>query len=117
MNDDFRMTTWGKIMRKCWIDELAMLYNWIKGDLHLVGVRPLSLHYYSLYDEELQELRQCVKPGLIPPFYADLPTTFEEICDSEKIYIRAFLKHPIKTQWKYFWKIFFNIVFKGARSK
>jgi hypothetical protein len=116
INDDFRMTTWGKVMRKCWIDELPMLYNWIKGDLQFIGVRPLSLHYFSLYDEELQGLRQRVKPGLIPPFYADLPTTFEEICDSEKKYIRAFLKYPIATQWRYFWKIVVNIVFMGVRS-
>ena len=116
MNEDFRMTAWGKVMRKWWIDELPMLYNWIKGDLQLVGVRPLSAHYYSLYDKELQELRYHVKPGLIPPFYADLPSTLEEICDSEKRYIKAFLKHPITTQWRYLWKIVVNIVFMGARS-
>ena len=116
MKEDFRMTTWGKVMRKCWIDELPMLYNWIKGELQLIGVRPLSQHYFSLYDRELQELRQYVKPGLVPPFYSDLPTTFEEICDSEKIYIKAFLKHPFKTQCRYFWRIIFNIVFRGARS-
>ena len=42
IEDDFRMTTWGKYMRKLWLDELPMLYNWLKGDLNLVGVRPLS---------------------------------------------------------------------------
>ncbi|MCK4467345.1 MAG: sugar transferase, partial [Desulfobacterales bacterium] len=115
-NNDFRVTTLGRIMRKTWIDELPMIYNWLKGELQMLGVRPLSLHYLSLYDVDLQELRKKVKPGLIPPFYADLPGTFDEICESERRYIEAFLAHPVKTQWVYFWKAFYNIVIKGARS-
>ncbi len=117
LENDFRLTTWGKFARRLWIDELPMLYNWLRGDLQLVGVRPLSVQYFSMYDQELKELRKHVKPGLVPPYYADLPVTLEEISDSEKRYIRAFLKHPVKTQWKYFWKAFYNIVFKGARSQ
>lgn len=117
LENDFRMTEWGKVMRKLWLDELPMLYNWLKGDLQLVGVRPLSLQYFNLYDRELQDMRARVKPGLVPPFYVDLPETFEEICESEKRYIRAFLKHPVRTQIRYFWKAFINIAFKGARSK
>ncbi len=57
-----------------------------------------------------------VKPGLVPPFYADMPKTFDEICESERRYIQAYLKQPIKTQLVYFWKAFYNIAFKGARS-
>ena len=117
IEDDFRVTTWGRFMRKFWLDELPMLYNWIKGDLSIVGVRPLSFHYLELYDAELRELRKKVKPGLVPPFYADLPGTFEEICDSERRYIRAFLERPVRTQIVYFWKSFVNIVVRGARSK
>lgn len=117
LENDFRLTTWGILMRKLWIDELPMLYNWVKGDLQLVGVRPLSVQYFNMYNDELKKMRKGVKPGLVPPFYADLPETFEEICESEKLYIQAFLKHPIKTQWNYFWRAFSNIIFKGARSK
>jgi len=116
IENDFRVTTWGKVMRKFWLDELPMLYNWLKGDLSLVGVRPLSFHYLDLYDKAFKELRKKVKPGLIPPFYADLPGTFEEICDSERRYIKRFLKHPVRTQCVYFLKAFVNIVIKGARS-
>jgi hypothetical protein len=62
-------------------------------------------------------MRGLVKPGLVPPFYVDMPDTFEEICESEKRYIKAFLKNPLRTQVVYFCKAFQNIVFKGARSK
>jgi len=114
--NDFRVTGWGKFMRKHWLDELPMIYNWIKGDLQLFGVRPLSAHYLSLYSNDLQEMRKKVKPGLIPPFYADLPKTFTEICESERRYIQAYIGNPIKTQWVYFGKAFYNIALKGVRS-
>ncbi len=114
--DDFRVTALGRLMRKTWLDELPMLYNWIRGDLNLVGVRPLSYQYFNMYPDDLRELRKSVLPGLIPPFYADLPKTFDEICESERRYIDAYLTHPVKTQWVYFWKAVGNIVFKGARS-
>ena len=117
IENDFRMTAWGKCMRKCWLDELPMLYNWLRGELQIVGVRPLSMHYLSLYPAELQALRKQVRPGLIPPFYADLPQTFEEICESERMYIESFIKHPVKTQAQYFCKAVVNIVFKGVRSQ
>jgi lipopolysaccharide/colanic/teichoic acid biosynthesis glycosyltransferase len=114
--DDFRVTGWGRFMRKCWLDELPMLYNWLRGDLGLIGVRPLSRQYLSLYTPEARELRQKVKPGLLPPFYADMPTTLEEIMESEKKYILAYLDHPLRTQMTYFWKCFYNIVIKRKRS-
>lgn len=115
--NDYRVNTMGKILRKTWMDELPMLVNWLKGDLKMIGVRPLSSHYFSLYSKELQELRVKVKPGLLPPFYADMPKTLEEIQESEIRYIKSYLKSPFKTDWIYFWKCVNNIVFKGKRSK
>lgn len=115
--DDFRVTTVGKFMRSYWLDELPMLVNLLMGDMKIVGVRPLSKHYFSLYTSELQELRTKVKPGLIPPFYVDMPVTLEEIMESERKYLEAYLKSPFLTDWKYFWKSVYNILIKRARSK
>ena len=114
--NDFRITTAGKIFRKFWLDELPMLINYFRGDLKLVGVRPLSEHYFSLYSKELQEKRTKIKPGLIPPFYVDMPKSLDEIQVSELKYLNAYAKHPLLTDWKYFWKAFWNILFKKARS-
>jgi lipopolysaccharide/colanic/teichoic acid biosynthesis glycosyltransferase len=116
INNDFRVTYWGRIMRKLWIDELPMFINFFKGDLKLVGVRPLSSHYLSLYDEELREMRIRFKPGLLPPFYADMPKTLEEIIDSEKNYLKEFAKYGIITDTKYLFKAMYNILIKRARS-
>lgn len=117
LDNDFRITPWGKVMRRLWLDELPMLYNWLKGDLQLFGVRPLSYHYLSLYPKEIRALRMHVKPGLVPPFYADMPETFEEICASEKRYVEAYLRRPARTQVSYFGRAVWNIVVKGARSR
>lgn len=115
--DDYRVNAMGRFLRKTWLDELPMLINWIKGDLKLVGVRPLSNHYFSLYSEELRALRIKAKPGLVPPFYADMPVTLAEIQESERRYLERYFQHPFLTDWLYFWKAFRNIVFRGKRSK
>ncbi|MCX6271820.1 MAG: sugar transferase [Bacteroidetes bacterium] len=115
--DDYRVTTLGKVMRKFWIDELPMLVNWLyKRNLKLVGVRPLSKHYFNLYTKELQDLRTKFKPGLIPPFYADDPKTIHEIMASEKRYLEAYMKHPFRTDFVYFWRAVYNILFMLKRS-
>jgi len=115
-DSDFRVASWGKFMRKFWIDELPMLINLIKGDIKLVGVRPLSAQKFYLYSEELQELRKRHKPGLIPPFYADLPQNFDELMESEKKYLLAYEQRPLITDCKYFFKVMKNIFFNNARS-
>lgn len=114
--NDFRISTAGRYMRKFWIDELPMLFNMVIGDLKIVGVRPLSCHYFNLYSKELQERRVKHRPGLIPPFYADMPVTLDEIMASEMNYLVAYEKHPLRTDWIYFWKAFNNILIKRKRS-
>ena len=114
--NDFRITTFGRFARKLWLDELPMLMNLFRGEIKLVGVRPLSEQYFRLYDKELQSRRIRVKPGLIPPFYVDLPKSLEEIQKSEIKYLDAYEKRPLLTDLRYFRKAFVNIVFKKARS-
>lgn len=114
--NDFRITTWGAICRKIWIDELPMLINLFKGNMKLVGVRPLSKQYFELYKKEVRERRIKYKPGLIPPFYADMPSSLEEIQASELKYLDEYDKHPILTDFRYFWKSVWNIIVNKARS-
>lgn len=114
--DDFRITSWGKILRRCWLDELPMLINFFKGELKLIGVRPISKQYLNLYSEELKVKRKSVKPGLLPPFYADMPSTLEEIMSSELAYIDNYNKKPFSTDIKYFFRASKNILFNHART-
>jgi lipopolysaccharide/colanic/teichoic acid biosynthesis glycosyltransferase len=115
---DIRITSVGNFMRKYWLDELPMIFNLLKGDMKPVGVRPLSKHYFSLYSKELQEKRTKHTPGLLPPFYADMPKTLDEIQASELKYLDACQKNgTVATDLKYIWKILANIIFKKARSR
>ncbi len=115
--DDFRISGLGRFFRKFWIDELPMLLNLFNGDMKLVGVRPLSKQYLGLYSPELREARIKTKPGLVPPYYADMPKTLEEIQESEQRYLESYTRSPISTDVRYFVKAFYNIIFKRARSK
>lgn len=117
INGDFRVSPMGKFLRKYWIDELPMIINFFKGDIKLVGVRPLSKHYFSLYSKEMQNMRVKTKPGLIPPFYVDYPKSLIEIMESEKKYLEAYQKYPLLTDLTYFYKALINIMFNGYRSK
>jgi len=114
---DIRVTSIGRFMRKYWLDELPMLINMIKGDIKLVGVRPLSTQYFNLYSQELQQKRTKYRPGLLPPFYADMPKTLDEIQASEMRYLtQCEINGVILTDFKYFFIILKNILLKKARS-
>jgi undecaprenyl phosphate N,N'-diacetylbacillosamine 1-phosphate transferase len=63
LSDEERTTTFGKILRKFSIDELPQLWNVIKGDMSLIGPRPLLVEYLSHYTPE-QKRRHEVKPGI-----------------------------------------------------
>ena len=116
--DDYRVNLWGRFLRRVWLDELPMVWNLLRGDIKLVGVRPLSKQYFNLYSPEMQELRTRTKPGLLPPFYYEshTPESIEEIQESERRYLEAYLKRPFATDWRYFWGIVGNILFHKKRS-
>jgi lipopolysaccharide/colanic/teichoic acid biosynthesis glycosyltransferase len=115
--NDLRITGWGKILRKLFIDELPQFINLFRGEISLVGVRALSEHYFSLYPKDMQKLRTQYKPGLVPPYYVDMPKSFEEILESERKYLSLKQTHPYSTDIRYFFKAWYNIIFKGVRSK
>ena len=61
--DEQRLTGFGKILRATSLDELPELWNVLKGDMSLVGPRPLLVQYLALYDET-QKRRHEVRPGI-----------------------------------------------------
>ncbi len=116
MKQDFRVTNWGRVCRRIWLDELPMIVNLFAGDMKLVGVRPLSPHYFNLYSEDMKQRRINYKPGLLPPFYADMPSDLDRIQQSELKYLDAWDRSHTLTDIRYFFKGLWNIVFQRVRS-
>lgn len=63
LSDEKRLTRYGKILRSTSLDELPELWNILKGDMSIVGPRPLLVQYLPLYNDE-QKQRHNVRPGL-----------------------------------------------------
>ncbi|MCI8372579.1 MAG: sugar transferase [Lachnospiraceae bacterium] len=61
--DEVRLTSFGKLLRSTSLDELPELFNILKGDMSIVGPRPLLVQYLPLYNEE-QKHRHDVRPGI-----------------------------------------------------
>lgn len=61
--DHIRLTRFGKMLRSTSLDELPELFNILKGDMSIIGPRPLLIEYLPLYSEH-QKQRHLVRPGL-----------------------------------------------------
>ena len=61
--DEQRLTSFGRKLRSTSLDELPELFNILKGDMSIVGPRPLLVDYLTLYNDE-QKQRHNVRPGL-----------------------------------------------------
>lgn len=63
LSDDLRLSKFGKLLRSTSIDELPGLWNVLKGDMSLIGPRPLLMEYLTLYNPT-QARRHEVRPGI-----------------------------------------------------
>lgn len=115
--DDFRLTEWGGFFRRYWLDELPQIFDWLRGDIKLVGLRATSRQFLSLYPRKFYDLYIQIKPGLIPPIFDENTNGFDQIVQVELTYLQRYLEHPIRTDIRYFFSTFINIVFRGIRSK
>lgn len=61
--DEERLTKFGKLLRSTSLDELPELFNILKGDMSIVGPRPLAIIYLPYYNQK-ERLRHTVRPGL-----------------------------------------------------
>lgn len=116
--NDPRRTSLGRILRKYWIDELPQIYNLIKGEIKLVGIRPMTEPMWEeMYPKEIRDRALKQKPGLISVQYAyPHSTDFGDNVKNIQRYLDVWEKDPIKTDLLYLELIFENIVFGGVRS-
>jgi len=114
--NDFRITSWGRFMRRFWIDELPQFINLFKGDVRIIGARAISPHFLEQYPDDVKALRLRTKPGLIPVYTADRATTLGELINSERRYLEQREKRPIRTDTLYLCRALFNIFTRRVKS-
>lgn len=99
--DELRLNEYGKFLRSTSLDELPELYNILKGDMSIIGPRPLLVQYLTRYNEE-QRHRHDVRPGLTG--YAQAhgrnAVTWEDKFKMDVWYTRNV---SFKTDWDIFW--------------
>ena len=115
--NDFRLTEYGVFLRKYWLDELPQIFDWLRGDIKLVGIRATSRHYLSLYPKHFLDLYVQIKSGLIPPIFDESTDGFDQIVDVELTYLQCYCDQPFRTDIRYLIQTFTDIVFKGIRSR
>jgi len=115
-NHDFRLTSWGKVIRKLHLDEVPQILNVLKGDLNIVGVRPISKFGFESLPADLQKERIKYKPGCIPPNVALKMTGFDGVINAERIYLKEMEGRAFATNFKYFWKAIFNLITRKSSS-
>jgi lipopolysaccharide/colanic/teichoic acid biosynthesis glycosyltransferase len=107
---DFRLLKYGKLIRRFYIDEIPQFINLLKGDINIIGVRPLSQSGLKYLPPDIQEERMKYKPGLIPPQIALRLRGINGVIKAERKYLEEVKKNQVKTNIKYFFLAFFNIV-------
>ncbi len=107
---DFRITNSGKLLRKFWLDEIPQILNVLKGEMKLVGVRPLSMARFKELPEHVQQERVKHKPGCIPPYVSLCMGDSKANIEAEIIYMDDKKKSPYLTDLRYFIKAVFNIL-------
>ena len=114
---DSRITPFGRFLRKYWIDELPQLYNLGKGDIKLVGVRPMTENAWQRYPPEIMEKTLRQKPGLMGIDYAfSHSDSFNDKLEHMDKYLNQWERNSSKTDREYVSRIFSNIVFGRIRS-
>ena len=116
-NNDFRITSFGKFLRRYGIDEIPQIINILKGDMNLVGIRPRNQRIWECYLEEHMKHALKYKPGIFTPVYSRKNSqTHQELIESELKYLNEKDKKPLRTDIRYFFKVLYHILFKGVRS-
>ncbi len=93
LRNDPRVTKMGRVLRKTKINELPQIINVLKGDMSLVGPRPLVLKSFELYPEEVQQVIYNNRPGITgigSVIFRDEEKIISESSDIEEIYRQIF---------------------------
>ena len=115
-NMDDQITPAGKFLRKYWLDEIPQVYNLIKRDIKLIGIRPEKKETEETFPEDIRKKLKNTKRALLGIQYSLKNKDFENLKKLMRNYLNEFEKNPIKTDAKYFFKIIYGMAFYGRSS-
>jgi len=116
LKDDFRLTGWGKFFRKYWLDELPQLINVFKGEMKIIGIRPLSQVFFNELPEDLRSQRIKHKPACIPCYVSLCKRGIDGFVESERQYLKEKNEKPLFTDIKFTFMAMYNILTGKIRS-
>jgi len=103
VDNDSRVTSVGKILRRAKLDELPQFYNVLRGEMTLIGPRPDVKDHIDLYPRWMEEIFEY-KPGLADlasfEFYRE-PEILAQSDDPDRTYIEEILPDKIRTSLEY----------------
>jgi lipopolysaccharide/colanic/teichoic acid biosynthesis glycosyltransferase len=115
--NDFRVTSWGRILRKYWLDEIPQILNVLKLEMKLVGLRPVSEVYFNDLNENDRKLRILSKPGCIPPYLAfNMNSSKEDVLLAEYKYLEMKKISPYTTDCLILLLAMKHIIFSKKRG-
>ena len=118
--NDSRIMPGRKFLRKWGIDEFPQILNVLKGEMKIVGPRPLTKDAYEMLPDDLKKEREKQKPGFVPPQYAHAELDTHKIkgwVEAERRYWKERKKSPFRTDLKYLLKVVANFALGRAKSR
>lgn len=116
ISNDSRVTPLGQILRRYWLDEVPQILNVLKGDLALVGWRPLTRADLDSYPDDFQKEYCKHKPALISILYATDASGRSEVLTEARNYFKQLQEHPFKTKLSYFGRALWGVLVHGRRG-
>jgi len=104
--DDSRITLVGRPLRRSRLDELPQLFNVLRGDMSLVGPRPMVERHLNALDRAVCEALLSVRPGVTDPasiLYFAEAAVLAERPDAEAEYVNVLLPAKVRVQLNYLW--------------
>jgi lipopolysaccharide/colanic/teichoic acid biosynthesis glycosyltransferase len=107
---DPRVTPWGKLLRKTHVDELPQLISFFRGDLNLMGIRPLLRREFQQLPGDIKGIYAEVGPGLVGVAYAcrPFPPTRDQLCEEYRRFFSLWRKSRARAYAVYIPRILFN---------
>ncbi len=117
VEDDPRITPWGKYLRRWGIDEIPQLVNVCKGEMSVVGPRPVTPEVFETWPDSFQERWIDYKPGLVPPYLAEGVSDPEDILECSIEYFDRKDENPVLTDVSYLVRGVYNFLTGRVKTK